>query len=271
MLGVNYKPTYDSLVYAKYSNAFVSGGSTGGIPFDSEIAKSWEAGLKSDFLDSKLRSNLSVFDVTYSHVQSAQGGSNVGHPELGTVVVDQGGDTEAYGFEWEGSAVAGYGFTLNASLGYQHVYFPDGVSQVLLNSVQGNVYPGSKFLPGLIPDWTGNLAAQYESDPLFGESFVSANVSGNWHSSTRMEQNPARAEANPTWLEWTPASWVVNARVALKKIDLGFAGAQGEVALWGRNLTDNREPTFALNFFGLAQSASYMDERSYGADFSVKF
>ena len=271
MLGVNYKPTFDTLVYGKYSNAFVSGGSTGGIAFESEIAKSWEAGIKSDFMGSKLRSNLSVFDVTYSHVQSAQGGSNVGHPELGTVIIDQGGDTKAYGFEWEGSAAAGYGFTLNASLGYQHVYFPDGVSQILMNSVQAGFYPGSKYLPSLIPDWTGNLSAQYESDPLFGESYLALNLGGNWHSAIRMEQNPARAEAKPSFLEWSPASWVVNARASLKKIDLGFAGAQGEVALWGRNLTDNKEPNFALNFNGFANSASYMEARSYGVDFVVQF
>jgi len=272
MIGVNYKPAYDTLVYGKLSSAFVSGGSVGGFDFEPETAKSWEAGIKSDFLESRLRSNLAVFYVTYQHVQSAQSGLNVQRQDLGTVVVDQGSDTKASGFEWEGSASVGYGVTMNASVGYTHVTIDsNGLNPVLFDSVQGNVYPGSKYETGLIPEWTGNLGAQYESDPLFGQSFLSFNINGNWHSKVRLEQNPARAEANPDFVEFSPASWMVNARAALKKIDLGFAGLEGEVGIWGRNLTDNDTPNFALNLGGAEQSASFSEARSYGVDLIAKF
>lgn len=273
MLGVNYKPSYDTLVYGKYSSAFVSGGSTAGLAYEPETAKAWEAGLKSDFLDSQLRSNLSVFYVTYQHVQSAQGSQNVpGYQAYGTVIVDQGSDTKASGFEWEGLASVGYGVTLNASVGYTHVTIDsNGLNPLLQESVQFSSYPGSKYVTGLIPEWTGNLGAQYESDPLFGQSFVALTLGGNWHSKVRLEQNPARAEANPDFVEFSPASWVVNARAALKKIDLGFAGAEGEIGIWGRNLTDNDTPNFALSLGGAAQSASFLEARSYGVDLIAKF
>lgn len=68
-----------------------------------------------------------------------------------------------------------------------------------------------------------------------------------------------------------PASWVFNSRLALKKIDLGFGGAEGEVALWGRNLTDNRYPNYILNIGGLALGANHIEARSYGVDFTAKF
>jgi len=70
-------------------------------------------------------------------------------------------------------------------------------------------------------------------------------------------------------LEFSPASWVVNARAALKKIDLGFG--QGEVGLWGRNLTDNDQPTYSLNLGGIAQTANFMEARSYGIDLIFQY
>ena len=213
-----------------------------------------------------------MFYVTYEHVQSAQSGQNIaGYAAFGTVIVDQGADTKASGFEWEGLASVGYGVTLNASLGYTHVTIGNDVSPVLLASVQAGSYPGSKFLPGLTPEWTGNLGGQYESNPLFGESYLSLNIGGNWHSKIRMEQNPARADANSGYLEFAPESWVLNARAALKDIDLGFAGAKGEIALWGKNLTDNDTPTFVLPLQGAVQSASFLEARSYGVDFIAQF
>jgi len=275
VLGVNYKPAYDTLIYAKLSNAYVSGGSVGGVEFDPEVAKSWEAGIKSDFLDSTLRSNLSVFYTTYDNIQSSASGQNVNHPELGTLIIGQGPET-AKGFEWEGSASVGYGVTLNASLGYTHVAFGH-VNPVLLESVGGNVdltsFPNSSYVPSLIPKWTSNVSAQYESDPLFGQSYVAFNIGGNWHSGIVLEQNPARAEALPDFAEvdHSPASWVINSRIALKKIDLGYAGGEGEIALWGRNLNDNKYPTYALNFGGLAVGTNYLEARSYGVDFTARF
>lgn len=275
MLGVNYKPTYDTLIYGKLSEAFVSGGSVGAVAFDQEIAKSWEAGVKSDFFDSTLRSNLSVFYTNYRDVQASASGQNVGHPELGTLIITQGSQS-AKGVEWEGTAAVGYGITLNASLGYTKIHFGD-VNPILLASVgaDGNPmgFPNSSFVPSLIPEWTGNLAAQYESDPLFEQSYLSFNVSGNWHDGILLDQNPARPDNSPGFeaAKYSPASWVINSRLALKKIDLGYAGGEGEIAIWGRNLNDNKYPNYALNFGGLAVGANYLPARSYGVDFSAKF
>ena len=70
LIGVNYKPNDDILLYGKFSTAFVSGGSVSGLDFEPETATSWEAGLKADLLDRKLRTNLSLFHVTYKNFQT---------------------------------------------------------------------------------------------------------------------------------------------------------------------------------------------------------
>ena len=277
-LGVNYKPTYGTLVYGKYSEAFVSGGGVPGFnTFESEIAKSWEAGIKSDLFDNNVRTNLTVFDVTYEHVQSAQGGRNVGRPDLGTVVIDLESDIKAYGFEWEGAYSAGYGVTLNASAGFTHVYYPDEVSPAILSSVQANpaaagYLPGSKYRPTLIPDWNGSLSANYESDPLFGTAYFTFNVVGTWHSEFKLNANEAQVNFTPglSQMENGDEGWVVNARTSLKEIDLG-SDVKGEVAVWGRNLTDYDEPIYALNIVGVGGGANYMQARSFGVDFTVQY
>jgi len=269
-LGVNYKPSYDTLVYGKYSNAFVSGGSTAGLAYEAETAKAWEAGIKSDFLDSTLRTNLSVFYVTYSNVQSPQTGTNVtGYENVSSLILSQGADTKATGFELETSASVGYGITLNGSVGYTHITVGSDLNPILEKSFEFDKYPGSSYKPGNTPSWTGNLGAQYESDPLFGPSYLALNLGGSWHSALRLESNHARVEGDPGLLEFSPASWVVNARAALKKIDLGFG--EGEIGLWGRNLTDNDEPTYGLNLGGIAQTANFMEARSYGVDLIFKY
>src|SRR5690606_3264892 len=71
LVGVNYKPNTDTLLYAKYSTAYVSGGSTAGIPYVPETAKSWEAGVKATLFNRKLQANLAVYHVKYEQVQGA--------------------------------------------------------------------------------------------------------------------------------------------------------------------------------------------------------
>lgn len=50
--------TDDLLPYDKYSTAFVSGGAYGPITYKPERAKPWEVGLKSDWLNKRLRAAL---------------------------------------------------------------------------------------------------------------------------------------------------------------------------------------------------------------------
>ncbi len=85
-----------------------------------------------------------------------------------------------------------------------------------------------------------------------------------------MDPNPGRAQATPFGeVEFSPASWIVNARVSLKQIALGDSWT-GEVSLWGRNLTDNDEITYYVNY-GAFPAGDFQEERSYGIDLVVNF
>jgi iron complex outermembrane recepter protein len=262
-IGVNYKPSDYTLIYSKYSTGFVSGGSIGNVAFQPETVGSWESGVKADFLDHRFRTNAALFYATYEHVQSAQGGVNVGHPELGTVVIDQGG-VKAKGVELEASALPLTGVTLSASLGYTDVYF-NGVNPILLASA-GGVYN-----PTLIPKWTSDISAQYETKPLFAEARLVFRTDANWRAKESTLANQAQAVTIPSFapIADSPASWIVNARVALRDIKMG--PATGEVAVWARNLNDNKATLFPLNLDSLLASADFQPARTYGVDFIVNF
>jgi hypothetical protein len=64
-------------------------------------------------------------------------------------------------------------------------------------------------------------------------------------------------------------SWTVNTRVALKNLSIG--GEKAELAGWVRNLTQNREISFANQTLRLLGSANYVRARTYGLDLTVEF
>jgi iron complex outermembrane receptor protein len=261
--GVNFKPREYALIYAKYSTGYVSGGAVGGVAFVPETVGSWEVGAKGDFLDHRLRSSLALFYAKYEDLQSAQAGANVGHPEFGTVIIDQGNEV-AKGVEWEASALPVKGVTLGATLGYTHVAF-GAVNPILIASA------GGAYVPTLIPEWTTDLSAQYETTPLFRGARLVFRTDANWRDKEVTDANPYRALSVPSFapIQSSPATWIVNARVALRDIKIG--PTTGEVAVWARNLTDSDVTQFPLAFLSYAASSSFQAARTYGADFAVTF
>ncbi len=274
LIGVNYNPSDDLLLYGKFSTAFVSGGSVSGLEFKPETAESWEAGVKADLLDNKLRTNLSVFAVTYKNYQTAQSGTNFPglfpsppYPPnfgstVGTIVVPQGGPVKAKGFEFEATGAPARGLLIGASLSYTDTKFND-VNPVLIAQAGGD------YQPALRSKWTGGLWAQYETEPLVGDTTLMLRMDGNWHSKFWLSQN--RVQDIPAFYGITTvdSSWMVNGRAALRNIKLGPIDT--ELALWVRNLTDNREATFALQTLRFMGSANYVPARSYGLDLTAQF
>jgi iron complex outermembrane receptor protein len=257
MAGVNYKPTRDVLLYAKYSNAFVSGGATGPVFFEPETARSWEAGVKADLLDRRVRTNLALFTVKYQNLQSAQGGVNVGHPELGTAVLNV-GDEKAKGFEAEITALPMTGLTLTGGVGYTD--FDITLSPAAIAVL------GPDYISGLRSKWTSNLAAQYESEPVWGDSRVMFRMDANYHSSYAAYPYPQVSTPAYGAIVEAPGAWIVNGRVALEHVRLPRGDV--EVALWAKNLTDNKDIAFPLTFGNppFIGATTYNAARTFGID-----
>ncbi len=301
MVGVNFKPNKDLLVYAKYSRSYVSGGQIANLTWKPEIAKSWEAGIKATVLDGKLRANGALFAVTYENLQLAQGGSAfaLSNPTIANVPVIITGvnvPTKAKGFELELSAAPSRNITLGANLGYTDVKF-DGVLSALVlvtaatpmcgaefGAVAGSAVPSaaqlaalsacevansSHYKQTLLPKWTSNLWAQWESEPVIGDARLTFRLDAQIKSSQRLDANDDAPAPGYEPVEMTPSTLILNGRIALTDFNLG--SLKTTFALWGRNLTDDKSIQFTGGISGVSRAASFTPARTLGADLTVKF
>lgn len=271
-VGMNYFLNEDILLYAKYDSSFVSGGSVAGLAFDPEDVESWELGMKGDFVDGRLRANVALFHAKYDQVQTAQGATSIpGYEGRGTLVVE-GGDLEAEGVELEVYVLPLEGLTLGLTAGYVDAKFTRS-TDILLSSVQGrssDLYPTDEFRQTLNPEWSGNINARYETGPLFDTAYLAFDITGIWRDDTLFLANGTMAAATAAYraTEYSPAAWTVNSRLALRDIRVG--DWSGEIALWGRNLTDDDEMSFMLNING-SLTGAYPEERTYGIEFTFQY
>ena len=69
--------------------------------------------------------------------------------------------------------------------------------------------------------------------------------------------------------QFSDARWILNTRLALK--DFNLAGARAEVGLWSRNLLNNKDATYELQFGTIEVDSSFEFARTFGVDLSAKF
>jgi len=252
-LGLNYKPTSDILLYGKYSTGYISGGRLATLNYAPETAKSLEAGLKADWLDRRLRTNLALYSAKYGNLQYAGAGSTFGVPAAAQVLVNA-GDAKAKGAELEVTAVPVQAITLSANVSYL---------DFKLTRLDSRFVAAGNSLAAQRPKWVANLSAQWVSPPVVGDARFNIRADANYRS----EHDGG---SNLTFRSRTrvPSIWVVNARIALDDLDLG--PVKGSLALWAHNLFDEGSPRYILGT-PLAVAAIYERARTVGLDFTAEF
>lgn len=297
LVGLNYRPVDGVLTYVKYSTGYISGGQLATISFDPETAKSFEAGIKADLFNRRFRTNLAVFDVKYKAIQYTGSGTLVGVPTafpFGSAVVPS-ADAHAYGAEWENTLVPVDGLTLTANGGYLHFKIDqdtvfggtsliDG-SNCFGPSCRVTATGGFVSLAGATgyqsfgrPKWTGSFSAQYETGEIFAGGHLVVRGDANFQSKNLMSPDVTPGTSTPTTIAiedpelrragTKPFTWIVNGRVALT--DFQLSGTKATIALWGRNLFNNRS---IVQFVPLGPVGTAIYERpcTYGLDLAVEF
>jgi len=251
--GVNYKPTDDIMIYGKYATGYISGGELATLTFNTERAKSWEAGAKTEWFNRRLRANLALFSAKYTDLQISGSGATFGVPLASQVLVNA-GDAKAKGLELETTLVPIERLTFGANLGYLDFKYTRLDPRFV---AAGNSVVAQR------PKWTANLSAQYVTPPVLGDARVNMRIDGNYKSGHN-------GSANPTLRAWTyiPDVWLVNGRIALENIDLG--GHKATLALWGRNLF-NEDALKYPAALGVVVAAAYEDARTVGVDLTFEF
>lgn len=160
-VGFQYQLSADVMGYIQYSTGYKAGGfntrpvsAAQATTFKPETLTAYEAGLKSEWLDHRLRANAAIFYNKYRDLQlQAAGVDNAGNL---AVLTENVGQAEIKGAELEIQAQPAHGVSLDASVGYLDYRNIDLGSAA---GVSGG--PSLSSVPPLTPKWKGSLGAQY--------------------------------------------------------------------------------------------------------------
>jgi iron complex outermembrane receptor protein len=233
--GLQYNINDDIMIYAKTDKGFRSGGqnlrapqAAFFIPFEPEIAYSYEAGFKSQFLDRRVRFNVSAYTVTVNNIQRSTLISNPQGAGGTATILGNAGKARFNGLEadLQVQVVDGLTFSATGSLvDPKYLEYSDLTgdrSFERFNSVSGEQF---------------SLAVDYSTRVGFGK--IDARIDYAFTSSqATSEYNFPANPSNDAIIAATtrPAMGLLGARLAL-----GFGKQdQFEIAVFGRNITNNR-------------------------------
>ena len=237
MVNVQFDATDDLMIYASYARGTKAGGfdirsnslptsttvaKPGAFEFQDESADNFEAGLKYKGRD--VAFNLSFYRTKYKDLQV-----NIFDGTL-NFNVRNAAAARTQGIEADFRAALAEGLTISGAIAYldfKFTNFTDGQCYYLQTPGPGGFCDYSGKRNALSPKWSGNLNVDYWT-PVGSDLKLSFNVNADFSSSYI-----AAANLDPRTYQGSYAK--LGARVALGQIDNRW-----EVALIGRNLTDQR-------------------------------
>jgi iron complex outermembrane receptor protein len=218
-ISADYRFSPQVLAYATVSTGFKGGGVTArpftknqavNGTFRPETLRAYEAGLKTDLLDRRVRLNLSAFYNDYKNIQlpigdcSALDGFPSGTDPFPCAAIQNAGDGKMWGAEAELSIHPVEGFDIDGSLSWI-----DGKWDRIDKAAQGSLRLED---PITTPAWRGSFGVQYKAllgtagsiTPRFDLNYISKQTIGRLVSGgvfSALQYNPARTLANArlTW------------------------------------------------------------------------
>lgn len=282
-LGLDYRVSPELFVYAKTSGASMSGGfNSRFVPapftqqFEPEKVRDAEIGLKGDFLDRKLRTNLALFYAKQANVQrivNALVGTSL------TQFVTNSGKVNAKGFEFEATAIPVRGLEITGSLAYLDAKYVGGSRFENQGTLASPILVDRSNEPVTqAPKWTANIGATQTFDVGAGKLSIHADYA--YISSRSMDAFTTRTvaqggnQANINAVAIANRASVIKAYGLLNgRIAFNLRSPNVELAIWGRNLANT--PWFTnvfQNYTGLGAVVQFPGApRTFGASVTHRF
>ena len=260
--GVDYRVTDNILTYGKFSHGYRAGGQnlrlsgTDDFEFGPEINDEFEIGLKSDLFNNTLRLNLAAYtneitDAQRSIIIVLPSGSNATVIQNAASLTTTGLEIDALWAPTDNWTFQAAASTLDASYD---------------SYVDAGVDVSDRRIIG-VPETELSLAATYEKSLKFGD--FTARLDYAWRDSyANNELAPSSPISTPALQDaiTSPASDVLNARIGVA-FDNGW-----DVALWGRNILDDRSNVNGLFVSNLGYvNGSFREPVTYGVTASFRF
>jgi iron complex outermembrane receptor protein len=250
--GVEYSPTKDIMLFASITKGFKSGGfnQTNTNPFGGfapEKLWSYEAGVKSEWLNKRLRLNLTGFKYNYDNLQVQA------FIRPGVTDITNASDAEVWGVELEAIVEPVKGLLLSANLAKleaTYLSFPaaPGPGGITVNAT-GNYLNSA-------PPYTANLSAEYTYD-LAGGDMLFSRVDYLWQDKQFFvaSNDPQQKQG---------AYGLLNASFGYE-----FSDGKWRVSLWGKNLTGKQYVNTTATVSAVV-SGRPGDPRTFGARLAWK-
>jgi iron complex outermembrane receptor protein len=245
------------MLFATYSGGYRSGGFNGRVgnladalqPYDPETVDNYELGVKSEWLDNRLRVNANLFYMEYKDKQEElqlPDDNDTGQK----TVVENASSATLQGVEIDIQATLGEGLSLRANLGYLDSSYDDFTYQGLDGPVDLSDLDFRR-----APDWTGSLDMTYQWEMAGGQAWVR----GAYHYIGEHFVNVS----NSPELE--------NDAQNLFDASVNYTYDAFTVSVYGRNLTDEDGYSHGYDVAGLCSYAATRPPRTYGLEVVYNF
>tara|TARA_B110000444_G_C18841654_1_gene599333 strand:+ start:35 stop:2359 length:2325 start_codon:yes stop_codon:yes gene_type:complete len=274
----NYSINDDVSIYATYSKGYRAGGynaraadsSTFVLNFDEELVTNYEAGIKSDWFDSRLRVNASIFHYDYDDAQVTQ---FVAGAAGASSIITNAGVAQNQGIELEITALPVAGLLIAATYGYQDSKYVEFES-ALTDPVTANAAPsaaadalGNEDISGVAkrpstPANTGSLIIAYDFEPTdYGNWRVQ--VDGTYTGKMVFHPQLNRYDSRDDQTR-------LNARLTLS--DIPVSKGNLSVAAWVKNINNEEHREWGIDFGAFVGITinTYQELRSYGFDITYE-
>ena len=240
----------DLMAYAKYATGYVAGGVMSSIPYGPEEVDNYEAGVKSQFFDNRLRVNGVLFYMDYSDLQVQTFIDGVQN-------FQNAGEAEITGVELEVDALPLDGLTLSGTLGWTDFEYKE--------FMMGGVDVSDTIRTTYTPEWNMRLSAQYDFGSLAMGGTPYVRLDSRWRDEADITAQPI---ADPVIADVavTDSHWILDARAGV--VDIPFRDATLGVSVWAKNLLDEDD----IVDFGpevINQTGQFINERTVGVDLSL--
>lgn len=216
-LSVDHEIAPDILGYVSYNRGLKSGGFglTNGIGYEPEVLDAYEAGLKTQLFDRRIRLNVAAFYYDYSNIQ-------VSFIANGVITTQNAAAARVYGLDAELTFRMSPTLTLSTGFGYTNARYKDFPNAPLFSSNAGPATQGDasgNVLTGA-PPITANAAIDYRIPTSIGT------IGANFQISYR-----DRVYVGPDNRLSLPEYAVANATVTWTSLEDRFS-----LSVWARNL-----------------------------------
>lgn len=278
MISLDWQASENTMLYARYASGFKSGGFNGRAnaageeqPYNPETLDSYEAGVKSDWADGKVRTNLAVFYNDYTDFQARVSrlvtSPTQPIPAIDFAVLNAGG-LEIYGAELEATAYPTPHLRLDAQIGYLHAEYSEFFE---IRNLANPAPPPATIptpvdrswqTPAFSPEWTMRFGASYEIE-LGDLGSLTLGGAARFRSQMALAVDNSNIFTRAIYPGmWQDDYWLYDAQLVWMNPEQTLLAG-----IYGRNLSDELYRTDAQEF----SSVGGIRTVYYGAPATVSF